>query len=326
MNGRYFLTILFGLACVFAKPIGESMLAADASESTKTAVAALGELREAGLLIFAIAVGTMLLLEKGLREGLGPTLKEAVGGLAEPLRQGMAQGAQELAKYMPQTIELRPRETQAASEERAARNLPPELVSLAKQGKADAAVQKLVERGVADEEAVISVLSMSTKIEDLQEAAARLEKSSAPDPALHLRLAFKFWEKGNLPSAIQLAERGLQVAPTPGLPEAADKRSRLETKLKNSLAYYYAESGDMAKADASFRLMQEVMESVPNASEYLDSLGCVKIAFGKREQIESGIQDCCRAAVVDGDYMHFRKWLNRAIERMDQLSAATRQG
>jgi len=118
--------------------------------------------------------------------------------------------------------------------------------------------------------------------------------------------------KAGMVNAMGLAERS-------GNP-ADDAQRKLIAKMKNSLAYYFAEAGDRSKRDLAFRYIYEARDTVPNASEFVDTLGCVQIAFGTtKDEINAGIGACFRSAAVDHDYAHFHLWLDKAIERMKTI-------
>ena len=324
MSGRVIITIILGIACLIIGTQAGTWIPADSSHRAGI-LATTDELKEVGVLALAILIGTILVLEKGVKEALAPSLSSGVQGLAEPLRKGMVDAMELLITRSPLSLDalLKPKETRTASESKLAESerLAPELVSLAQEGKSQEALELLAARSndKPSEDQVISVLIMSSEKKDHDQAATRLASEPRSEPKFYLRLAYRFWEDGNLNRAIDLGEKGLHLL-------SADKTRqgpedlRLAAKMKNSLAYYYAEAGDDAKRDLAYRYIYEAIETLPDASEFVDTLGCVRIAFGaSKDQINSGITACFRAAAVDHDYVHFYQWLDTAIKRMKTL-------
>jgi hypothetical protein len=316
MSSRVIITFLLGIASLIIGTQARNWIPMD-SPHRDDILATTDEFKEVGVLAIAILIGTVLVLEKGVKEGLAPSLRSGI-------KQGMDEATEKFITRFPSALDalLKPKETKTASELKlaASEKLAPELVSLAQEGKSQEAMDMLAaQNDKPTEEQVISVLIMSSKREDHEQAATRLANQARPEPRFYLRLAFRFWEAGNLNRAIELVERGLQIL-TSQKGNAGTEGTKLAAKMKNSLAYYYAEAGNQAKRDVAFRYVYEAMETLPDASEFIDTLGCVKIAFGAtRDQIDAGINACFRSAAVDRDYVHFAKWLNIAMQRTKTL-------
>jgi hypothetical protein len=316
MSGRVILTFLLGIACLVIGTQAENWIPAD-SPHRAGILATTAEFKEVGVLAIAILIGTTLVLEKGIKEGLAPSLSRGI-------KQGMDDATEKVISRFPSALSalLKPKETKTASERKLAEseNLAPGLVSLAQEGKSQEAMEILAaQTNQPSEEQIIAVLIMSPKTEDHEQAATRLETQLRSEPKFYLRLAYRFWEDGKLNRAIDLAEKGLHVLDSDRT-NKGEQGLRLAAKMKNSLAYYYAEAGNDAKRDVAYRYVYESIEALPDASEFVDTLGCVKIAFGAtKDQINSGIGACFRSAAVDHDYVHFSKWLNQAIKRMEAL-------
>jgi hypothetical protein len=285
-------------------------------ELTKLGFDVAAEFKEAGVYILVLAAVAGLILREGVREGLAPSIREGFKELEKPIKEGLEQAMQRF----PPLLEgwLRPREKDADARLAEKEKLPADLVVLAKEGNPQEAIDQLAIRGQPTEEQVISMLIMSPKADDHIQAENRLKANPAPKASLYLRLGYKFWLGGDLRRAIEMSEKSLQLASASG--EDGEKAS-LVARIKNSLAYFYAELPDEKKADLAHHYIRDAMEAIPNAAEFLDTLGAVKIAFGRsKSEIDEGIKLCFRSAAADQDYIHFHKWLSRAIERTTSLT------
>jgi tetratricopeptide (TPR) repeat protein len=316
---RTLLGIFVGIVCMAMGDYAQQHEPKDANtpEVIKLAFHVAGELKLGGLYILVLAAVSGLVLREGVKEGLAPSIREGLSELDKPIREGLEQAMQRF----PPLLEgwLRPREKDADARLAENEKLPPDLVVLAKEGNPQEAIDQLSIRGQPTEEQVISMLIMSPKAEDHIQAESRLNASPSPKARLYLRLGYKFWLGGDLNRAIEMSEKSLKLAPPSG---EDGENTKLVARIKNSLAYFYAELPDERKADLAHRYIRDAIEDIPNAAEFLDTLGAVKIAFGKTKgEIDEGIKLCFRAAAADQDYIHFHKWLSRAIERTKTLTA-----
>jgi tetratricopeptide (TPR) repeat protein len=162
-------------------------------------------------------------------------------------------------------------------------------------GDVDQALRTLTELSQRNREydkQLLSALVMSKKPEDWEHAERLLPEFGTPDH--YNRLSVAFWTSNDVTKAIALAERGLTL----------ERKGRSEdpiviAKIKNSLAYYYADAVREDKADDARELVEEaikISESEKNHTQYakcLDTRGYVKIVFGtSNEEVLDGVKDC----------------------------------
>ncbi len=192
--------------------------------------------------------------------------------------------------------------------------VPKSVASMAREGNVEQAIheiQKLLPQGDDSdldqnqlEEKVVTLLLLSANPPDWDRAAEYVLRLR--EPKYYLRLAYKFWTVQQLDTAIRWVEDGLPLA-------VNSKDSELIAKFKNSLAYYYAESGDPKYKDLARNYVAEAVKALPGNVEVLDTFGCVKIAYGEnREEVKEGIDLCYKRAQATGDFERFKTWLAKA--------------
>jgi hypothetical protein len=139
MSGRVIITPLLGIACLVIGTQAENWIPVN-SPHRADILATTAEFKEVGVLALAILIGTILVLEKGVKEGLAPSLSSGI-------KQGMDDATEKVISRFPSALNalLKPKETKTASELKlaASENLAPALVSLAQEGKSLEAIDML---------------------------------------------------------------------------------------------------------------------------------------------------------------------------------------
>jgi hypothetical protein len=118
----------------------------------------------------------------------------------------------------------------------------------------------------------------------------------------YLRLAYKFWSVDRVDEGLKLAEAGLAIS---------NNAPGISAQLKNTLAYFYAEKGRVDKKAQAIQYIREAREEFPTNVDFLETDGCVKIAFGTKEEAREGLKLCSRAAFAKGDDHTLNIWLER---------------
>jgi tetratricopeptide (TPR) repeat protein len=255
----------------------------------------LHEIGEAGKFGLAVLAGVYVLrevMEKQLKDA-GKTLGETLGKIATNVDGGLSQlninvvaGLRELKFDVHLGRSWSPAEADQALRQKIAETVPSR------------------DSAQAQDEKAIGEALLSTDPERWKKAEELLLRLNSQE--YYLRLAYKFWSVNRLDEAIQLAEKGLAAAPN---------AAGITAQLKNSLAYYYAEARRVDRKDQAFALIREAREEVPENIDFLETAGCVRIAFGSREDAIEGVKMCARAAFAKGDDTMLNKWLKRYEER-----------
>jgi hypothetical protein len=116
--------------------------------------------------------------------------------------------------------------------------------------------------------------------------------------------------------AIESAEKGLKLAIAKDLPPrvAANRPdlAELESALKSSLAYYYADVGTADYEERARRYAAESLASPSYEREKLDTHGFVLIVYGKdKDEILRGLKMCRdawdRGLPIESYHRHFEK-------------------
>lgn len=169
--------------------------------------------------------------------------------------------------------------------------------------------------------ALLTALSESPRHEDWQRAKALLAKAGALSN--YLRLAYNFWLNKEVAAAVAIVEEGYER-----FQEGAEKASEHDLdRLKNSLAYYYAEAKQVDRADLAKRLSGEVVahrkpEPNKDLASALATQGYVNITFGQtQEEIADGIRDCEDARRLGAREDLYFRHLARAQERLSALGS-----
>jgi tetratricopeptide (TPR) repeat protein len=188
--------------------------------------------------------------------------------------------------------------------------------------KAIEVLEKLVAQKPDYKPHLASVLLSSPKSEDWNRARTLLS-SGIGSPRNYLRLAYNYWTKGDLSNAIAILESGLRQVEQKQMIATPDELDR----LRNSLAYYYADANLLDKGEEALRFSEEVVaHRIPQGESKslglaLATRGYVKITFGNnRDQIIEGIKDCEDGRRMGASEDLFFKNLARAQGRLAKLS------
>jgi hypothetical protein len=161
----------------------------------------------------------------------------------------------------------------------------------------------------------IAVLILSHEITDWLEALVLLiQNKELQAPKYYITLAYNFWSVKQLDRAIDLAEKGLALAV-----QVKDEKRIL--RFENSLAYYYADAEKMEKEELARKYAEEAVSRRPDDTAPLDTLGFVKITYGKtREEILDGAKMCTKALEKGAEFELYAKHVARANMRLKQFS------
>ena len=90
-------------------------------------------------------------------------------------------------------------------------------------------------------------------------------------------------------------------------------------RAKNSLAYYLAETDDVAYEKMARQYVSEAGK-LRQTSAVLDTEGYVKITYGKtRQEILDGVGVCEHARRMGAPFEAYAKNINKANKRLEQL-------
>lgn len=168
---------------------------------------------------------------------------------------------------------------------------------------------------------LLTALVLSQHENDWDEAERLLP--SAGKPFHYLRLGYSAWSEGELNKAIRFSEQALTLALKAGK-SVVDENDASIAKIKNNIAYYYAESEVEGKAEEALRFAKDAVTAIEGGiqhSQYanrLDTLGFVQIAFAtSRTQIEEGIKTCEDARRAGADLSFYFKHIAQAEANME---------
>ena len=159
----------------------------------------------------------------------------------------------------------------------------------------------------AEEE--VGILVVSEDEADWEKAVQRMEHERIRRLEFYNMLSFKFWTVANLDRAILVAEAGFALT---------DAKSDVKQviNLKNNLAYFYAEGKRGDKRTQAYSYVQDIRRQAPEALEFIETEGCVRIAFAEtREEALEGLQQVLDAAKAKQDTSTFNRWTGRFSER-----------
>jgi hypothetical protein len=133
-----------------------------------------------------------------------------------------------------------------------------------------------------------------------------------------LRLGYSAWSEGEQEKAITFSRKALALALMTG--DRNDEHGISIAKIKNNLAYYYAEAKIEEKAEEALLFAAEAVQAVKGdtqlQSQYakcMDTLGFAKIAFAKSHaQIQEGIEICEEARRAGGKLNFYFKHIAQA--------------
>lgn len=187
-----------------------------------------------------------------------------------------------------------------------------ELNELVNKGQIELAVKK-AEKLYHDDPSkypqLVSILLSSKDEKNWNKAWSILGKIEEGNFKPYLSLAYSFWSINRAEDAIKVGEKGLRIAEKQG-----DKLGI--NKLKNSLAYYYADTGDSRFEDSARTYAEEAYAARLGEAEPMDTKGYVKIIYGKTaEEIEEGIYLCEEARRQGISFEFYIKHITKAAER-----------
>lgn len=210
-----------------------------------------------------IVVGGLLLwvIEEHLERHIAPAIRSGLSDFARAVAEGVRSQLSPGAKTMETLGDI----FQGFYREHVK---TPEVRRLAEEGKFQEAATKAPET-----EEQIAVLIKSENSRDWDEAFRLVRKLTVPSPQFFVTLSYRFWNISNIPRAREIAERGLKVA-------EGQKDSEYVAKLKNTLAYLYAESHDKEKEELARRFASESFDG--DVAQRLDTNAYVKIIFAKK--------------------------------------------
>lgn len=143
------------------------------------------------------------------------------------------------------------------------------------------------------------------------------------EPAHYTRLAFKQWLRRNCIETIRLGEMALTVFNNKGPVHDGE----IEWRIKNSLAYYYADFELEENAGKAIEYATSAVNQVSSEKDSSDKLGLVfarrlatlgyvKITFGKtKKEVRDGIHDCEEARRLGSSDELYFSHLARAQSR-----------
>jgi hypothetical protein len=123
------------------------------------------------------------------------------------------------------------------------------------------------------------------------------------------------WDFGDTEKAITIAKNGLELARRKG-------SNNMINKFKNSLAYYYADSGNSEYEEQAMSYIADVISERSADPTVIDTKGYVKIQFGKtKEEILEGLQLCFEAYKLDPEHFKapYEKHSKIATDKINNL-------
>ena len=160
---------------------------------------------------------------------------------------------------------------------------------------------------------LVSALLSSKRSRDWHRAWKVLQKMEEAPSLYYISLSYLLWSVDEIPQAIKVAEKGLKVA------EKKEDQVGIN-KVKNSLAYYYADLGDPNYKNIARRYAEEALSASPENPAPMDTKGYVKIVYGKKiEEIKEGINLCEEARRRGAPLKLYIKHLSKATERLRSL-------
>ena len=111
--------------------------------------------------------------------------------------------------------------------------------------------------------------------------------------------------------SIALAERGMKLV---------KGNTKLLSRFQNSLAYYYADSDIPGRALLALEYAEGAVKARPNEASPMDTLGFVKISYGKtKEEILEGVKLCTQAYELGTRFELYAKNIAKANNRLTQF-------
>jgi len=164
-------------------------------------------------------------------------------------------------------------------------------------------------------ESYIGVLLLFNDTERAEIAWRTLSKGGLTNVRIYIQLALTFWKHGEIQRAIEVGEEGLAIARQNDSLEA-------ENLVKNSLAYFYADTDKEEYEGLARRYSEEAYNAESETVSRMDTLGYVKISYGKDEkEVTEGIHLCMRAYMADSRFPElYQRHLNKGFARIEKFN------
>lgn len=272
-------------------------------------VGLLHEIGEAAKLAIALLLAVSLVFEKALQEFMGPFLERQFTGLGTSVQQGLENGMRSVSEKVQEALgKIQLVRSQAQAETEIAADVPEPILELVRSGNIEEALKRAQSKGDK-----LTILVLSQDPADWQKAATMVLATSV-DAKYYSILAYKFWTTGDLDSAIPLAERGLTIA-------IQRNDTTLEGRLKNSLAYYYAQTRKPDYEDKARQYIADARRLAPDMiMEIVDTEGFIKIVYGKtRSEVTEGVDLCYQASKALSRIEDMAERTKLAAERLKAL-------
>lgn len=191
----------------------------------------------------------------------------------------------------------------------------PQLRKLVKEQRIQEAIANTEEsylRDQAERQQKISLLLLSNDEKNWNTALQMLDEDEGLQKADYfLTLAFRFWSIKRVEISIDLAERGMKLV---------KDDAKLLSRFQNSLAYYYADSDISEKASVALEYAEQAVKARPSEASPMDTLGFVKISYGKtKEEVLEGLKLCIRAYELGARFELYEKDVAKANNRLAQF-------
>jgi hypothetical protein len=302
------LSAVFAILGIIIGAAGEAL-----GVSNPFAKVLLHEIGEAGQLGLALLVAVNVIREvlKEQLEAAASTLnqtKNAIETTLAGMKTSLDERLQDIAKKIESGVRAMKLDVHLArswTEDEVQQEFRRQLSAKAAAGDPGARVEQQIVEAIG-----------SRNPDDWRKAESLLQQ--APNAGYFQTLAYNFWKVGDSREALRLAEAGLKIA-TNG------NDGSLTAQLKNMVAYLYAEAGLADKRDLAYRYSEDARNAWPQNQDFLETLGCVRIAFAdSKEEAEEGLQICLQIAAAKRDYALATKWLERYRKRTFTVSAPTK--
>jgi len=124
-----------------------------------------------------------------------------------------------------------------------------------------------------------------------------------------MQLALTFWKEGEIQKAIEVGQEGLAIA-------NRDNNLEAENEVKNSLAYFYADTDKEDYEGLARQYSEESYNAQPKSLSRMDTQG-----YGRDEkEVIEGMHLCMQAYIADSRFPGmFRRHLNKGFARITRF-------
>lgn len=162
-------------------------------------------------------------------------------------------------------------------------------------------------------EEYLSVLAASKNEKDWERAYELARERNIQSAEVYGMLSYRWWSIGRFEQAIDDGESAIRIAENVGPVETLKK-------LKNSVAYYYADLGRPDHKARALELAREAARERPDEPSVQDTLGYVMIVYSEsKEEILRGLKLCEQAWNANGPIRFFAKHVGAAYQRLRSL-------